>query len=178
MQATAEAIAAPINEATIALGTAYAGGFYMGRVFVGLTGYALIVAPRAEGEHDEIKWNDADDNVAGALSYFDGAANTATMAAAGSELARWAQGLTIGGHDDWFIPSRQDLLVIKGNEAEAGAPFAEGGDEAFARDWYWSSTQDASNPDCAWFQGFGSGTQTFNWKDNDIRARAVRRVPL
>lgn len=160
------------------LGTPYAGGFYMGRVFVGLIAYALIVAPKAEGEQDEIQWHKSKKNVAGALSYFDGAANTQAMFDAGSAAAKWARGLTVGGHDDWFIPSRQDLLVIKGNEADAGELFANAGAEAFERDWYWSSTQHASYPDYAWCQDFYDGYQDSNWKGSTFRARAVRRVPL
>lgn len=161
-----------------ALGTPFGGGFYMGRVFVGVIAYALIVAPKAEGEQESAQWNKSKKDVAGALSYFDGAANTSAMADAGSALAKWAQQLAIGRFEDWFIPSRQDLLVIKGNEADAGELFADGGAEAFERTWYWSSTQDASDPDCAWFQDFGNGLQYGYWKDNGYRARAVRRVPL
>jgi uncharacterized protein DUF1566 len=159
-------------------GTPYAGGFYMGRVFVGLVAYALVVAPKSEGEQDEAQWNKSKKNVAGALSYFDGVANTLAMAEAGSALAEWARNLRIGGFDDWFIPSRQDLLVIKGNEEAAGEVFAESGAEAFERDWYWSSTQHASDPDSAWVQDFDFGGQPSDLKDHTNRARAVRRVPL
>lgn len=163
-----------------ALGAPFAGGHFMGRVFVGLIAYALVVAPKAEGEHAETPWHETDDpvDVAGAKSYFDGLANTNAMVDAGSELAKWSRDLRIGEHDDWHLPSRQDLLVIKGNEADAGAAFKEGGAEAFEREWYWSSTQDASYPASAWCQSFGSGGQGYDWKYYIHRARAVRRVPI
>jgi hypothetical protein len=172
-----QAVAATAVPTTI--GAPFGGGFYMGRVFVGLAAYALIVAPRAEGEFEEIEWNKSFDKVDGALSYFDGLENTKAMAAAGSPLAQKALDLRIDGHDDWFIPSRQDLLVIKGNEADAGETFAEDGAEAFDRDdWYWSSTQFAAYSDYAWMQDFINGFQSYYHKDDTYRARAVRRVAI
>src|SRR5579859_5581181 len=131
----------PVVEIPTALGAPFAGGFYMGRVFVGLAAFAWVVAPKAEGEHAAAEWHDSEDDVAGAKSYFDGLANTDAMVAAGSELAKWARGLRIGDHDDWHLPSRQDLLLINGNEADAGEAFQEAGAEAFEREWYWSSTR-------------------------------------
>jgi hypothetical protein len=163
-----------------ALGAPFAGGHFMGRVFVGLIAYALVVAPKAEGEHAETPWLESEEevDVTGANSYFDGLANTNAMVEAGSELAKWARGLRIGEHADWHLPSRQDLLVIKGNEADAGDAFQENGAEAFEREWYWSSSQDASDPATAWGQSFSYGLQFLGWKINGYRARAVRRVPI
>jgi hypothetical protein len=57
-------------------------------------------------------------------------------------------------------------------QTEAAA-FREGGDEAFAPSWYWSSTQYSA--DDAWCQDFDNGNQYFNDKDNTLLARAVRR---
>jgi hypothetical protein len=167
-----------IEEVPSIPGTPFAGGYYMGRCFIGIIPYAIVVSSKTEGDHDAIAWNKSAKNVAGALSYFDGLENTKAMAEAGSKLAKWAQDLRIGGFDDWFIPSRQDLLIIKGHEADAGALFQEDGTEAFERDWYWSSTQHASLPSSAWMQGFGYGLQSFNRKDCSYRARAVRRVAI
>lgn len=36
--------------------------------------------------------------------------------------------------------------------------------------------QDADDPDYAWYQSFNNGNQNYNWKDNNNRARAVRRL--
>lgn len=85
------------------------GGFYVARIRVDGIDYALIVAPKAEGERDDIAWNDSLGSVGAALSYCDGLGNTAAMAAAGSELAQWARSLRIGGHDDWYLPSQDEL---------------------------------------------------------------------
>jgi hypothetical protein len=58
------------------------------------------------------------------------------------------------------------------------APFQEGGEQAFETDWYWSSTQHASNSDYAWCQHFTNGNQYGNSKNNELRARAVRRIAI
>jgi hypothetical protein len=98
------------------LGTAMAGGFYAGRIRLDDgTVYALIVAPKAEGEQKSVNWIHGHKDVPGALSYNDGLANTEAMAEAGSNLAQWARGLRIGGHDDWYLPSQDELEVIYRN---------------------------------------------------------------
>lgn len=95
-----------------AINTPLAGGFYAGRINVDGVSYALIVAPKDEGEHDDIAWNGSTKSVAGALSYCDGRANTMAMAEAGSKLAKWALDLRIGGHDDWYLPSQDELEIL------------------------------------------------------------------
>ena len=97
------------------LGTAMGGGFYAGRIRIGDQVFALIVAPKADGEHEDAAWNDTSRTVKGAESYFDGLANTDAMAGAGSKLAQWARGLRIGGHDDWYLPSQDELEIIYRN---------------------------------------------------------------
>jgi len=98
------------------LGTEMDGGFYAGRIRLddGRV-YALILAPKDEGEHKPAAWISGNKDVPGALSYNDGLANTEAMAAAGSKLAKWARGLRIAGHDDWYIPSQDELEVIYRN---------------------------------------------------------------
>jgi len=97
------------------IGTAMGGGFYAGRINVDGQNFAIIVAPKADGEKVESKWIHDDIAVPGARSYCDGLANTNAMAEAGSELANWARGLRIGGNDDWYIPSQDELEIIYRN---------------------------------------------------------------
>ena len=86
------------SEITPILGTSMGGGFYAGRINIAGTVYALIAAPKAEGEKDEIEYNaDWRTSIEGAKSFNDGLVNTNAMADAGSDLAKWARGLTIGG---------------------------------------------------------------------------------
>ena len=104
-----------VEEIPTILGTSMDGGFYAGRICIGDQMFALIVAPKADGEHEDAPWNDTYSTVEGAKSYFDGLANTDAMAGACSELAKWARGLRIGGHDDWYLPSQDELEIIYRN---------------------------------------------------------------
>lgn len=164
-------------EIPTAPGTPFAGGYYLGRYFIGATAYALIVSPKAEGEHKPAVWSGNYRRVAGALSLVDGHANTAAMAKSGSDLARWAMGLAIGGHSDWYLPSRVESLLLHAAEADASA-FQKDGAEALERDWYWTSTQHASDPSYAWFQLFTNGYQLTSHEGFRLRARAVRRLAI
>jgi hypothetical protein len=192
------------------IGAPLGGGFYAGRISIAGVLYALIVAPKEDGEKEDVSWLDSEKRVAGADSYCDGMQNTVAMAEAGSELAQWARGLDIGGHADWFIPSQDELEILYRNlkptkqknylyarsgmnvsavpptfaysadlPAQTAAPaFAEGGEQAFADEWYWSSTQRAAYDDDAWTQSFSLGNQGGNFKSASLRARAVRRFPI
>lgn len=153
-------------------GTAFAGGIYAGRFFVGAEAFALVVAPKAEGELERSTWSASTKKVKGALSVYDGRANTDAMAAAGSALTTWVAGLEIAGQKDWYLPSRGELLLAYA--AAGDVPKAE----AFAKEWYWSSTQYAADESCAWYQLFGYGGQNYYHKGYELRARAVRRVKL
>lgn len=153
-------------------GTPYAGGIYLGRFFNGADPYALIGAPKAElvGAPDVAKWNKTAGHVAGALSVYDGLANTRAMAEAGSDLANWAQSLRIDGRDDWYLWSRGEALLAYAADLQ--------GVEAFARNWYWTSTQPADDPGWAWIQSFFNGVQYGYRKSDQCRVFAVRREPI
>ncbi len=195
-----------ITEIPTTPGTPFAGGFYAGRIRVDGAEYALIVAPRGEGEHEPSSMlsNPTPEH----LSFYDGAANTSHLNQAGCGLAAWARSLQIGGFDDWYLPSRDELEILyrafkptddenycwRGDNPSSIPPgyayspaapaqtpiaaFQEGGAEAFAADWYWSSTQDAGAPAYAWYQHFDDGGQDDGRKDGELRARAVRRLKV
>jgi hypothetical protein len=158
-------------------GTLFGGGFFAGRFFIGADAYALIVAPKAEGEFNEISWNKSTKRVKGAESYCDGLANTRAMAAAGSALATRALDLRIGGFDDWHLPSRLQALVMHGELSRLPA-FQDDAEDSFAREWYWTSTQHAEGGGCAWCQSFGYGGQGSSLKNGALRARAVRMIKI
>ena len=104
-----------VEEITPILGTAMGGGFYAGRIMIASQVFALIVAPKAEGEHKDTIWIGRGKDVAGAKSYFDGIANTKAMADAGSKLGKWALDLRIAGNDDWYLPAQDELEIIYRN---------------------------------------------------------------
>ena len=98
----------------LAPGTPFEGGFFGGIAHIGDALYALIVAPKADGE-TELPWIDKYKAVPGAQSYDDGLANTAAMREAGSDLAKWVTDLRIAGHADWYLPSQDELEILYRN---------------------------------------------------------------
>jgi hypothetical protein len=50
--------------------------------------------------------------------------------------------------------------------------------DRFKEDWYWSNTQHAVLSDSAWYQIFSNGGQSSIHKNDNCRARAVRRVVI
>ena len=104
-----------IQEITPILGTSMGGGFYAGRIIIDDQPFALVVAPKAEGQHKPTIWIPDYKEVPGALSYNDGLANTKAMAEAGSKLAQWAIDLRIAGFDDWYLPAQDELEVAHRN---------------------------------------------------------------
>ncbi len=146
------------------------GGYYAGLVNVKGVTKAIIVAPKALGEHTG-QWSDSNGFTQGATCPFDGYKNTLDMIVAGSPLGKWVQSLNIGGHTDWHIPSRDQLEIIyrgykptesknavfwgkniyscppheryeKSNPSQCHIEqFREGGAEAFDATFYWSSTE-------------------------------------
>ena len=186
-----------------AIGEAYGGGFFAGLIRIGSSTYGLIVAPKDGGEIVG-EWGPRK-AVDGALSFFDGHANTQAMADAGSDIALWAYSLKIGDNSDWYIPSRDELEVCYRNlkptddsnycgsgdnpstylPSYAYAPdtpaqtsveaFREDGSEAFDPMWHWTSTQYAGDASDAWSQGFLGGIQGNLGKGYKGRVRAVRR---
>ena len=48
----------------------------------------------------------------------------------------------------------------------------------FESDWYWSGEQRAAVSGDAWYQGFDLGYQFILIKGAELRARAVRRLPI
>jgi hypothetical protein len=99
---------------TLAPGTPMEGGFFGGNFTHAGTNYALIVAPKAEGQSGGI-WIPRNKDVPGAKSYNDGIANTMAMAEAGSKIAQWALALRIADCADWYLPSQDELEILYRN---------------------------------------------------------------
>ena len=104
-----------VAEIPTIIGTAMGAGFYAGRIRIDGQVFALVVAPKAEGRHKDTVWNGSDNMVDGAQSYYDGLVNTKAMLEAGSDLAKWACDLRIGGNDDWYLPAQDELEIIYRN---------------------------------------------------------------
>ena len=50
--------------------------------------------------------------------------------------------------------------------------------EHFQKEWYWSGEAHASDAGSAWCQDFYDGSQGLNHQLDQLRARAVRRLPI
>ncbi|WP_192985678.1 DUF1566 domain-containing protein [Pseudomonas sp. EggHat1] len=143
------------------------GGFYAGlmRGQDGQPDYHLVVSAADAGEVKAITWGGKGESESGAESDWDGQANTSALLNSGIShpAAEWVGNTVIEEHRDFYLPSRRELRLCWVNVPEQ-----------FAKEWYWSSTQ--SSPDLAWTQYFVGGGQLSVRKDNELRARAVRRV--
>jgi len=75
--------------------------------------------------------------------------------------------LNIGGKNDWFLPSKDELNLMY-------QYFPKNGLGDFPNEWYWSSSQYGTDFGSAWGQSFLSGSQNSGNKDNTSRVRAIR----
>lgn len=97
-----------------------------------------------------------------------GEANTSAIVSAqgdGDYAAQICDDLELGGFDDWFLPSRDELDLMYMNLAAIGL-----GD--FANTRYWSSTE--TNGVFAYAEYFNSGSVNDAEKSNTFRVRAIR----
>ncbi|MHC6216791.1 Lcl C-terminal domain-containing protein [Stenotrophomonas acidaminiphila] len=81
--------------------------------------------------------------------------------------------LRLGGHDDWRLPTRAELLTLVDDTRYSPAIDTD----AFPNTpntWFWTSTAYAGDKDCAWFVGFDLGGSAFGGRDSHGRVRAVR----
>lgn len=172
MQATIPATSLP------ALGDPLEGGFYAGKIDSNSKVFAVIIAPKAEGDI-EGQWHPDYKDVPGARSRIHCMDNTRAMAEAGSPIAKAVLELDIGGNKSWSIPARDVLYLLERDfnpNTTTIEAFKAGGPEAFLSDWYWSSTQSSS--DGAWCQHFNNGYQGTGLKSITLRARAVSLIQV
>ena len=188
-------------------GAPFEDGFYGGKIRVGIAIFAIVWAPKAEGEIMG-KWMDACTDVQGATSYFDSMANTRAMAESGSEIAKQALAVSIGGHTDWCIPARDVLEMgyrylkpsTKKNyctfrdgdnpsSIPAGYPYTENNPLQTTEDLFQKGNAEAfdeaiyfsSTQDSegrAWVQFFDDGDQDYLIKAYERRCRFVRLIQL
>jgi len=155
------------------LGAAYPlhGGVYAGlvRAPAGQQDWHLFVPTDPASDLDPRKWGGASKNEPGAESLNDGLANTIALCESkhAHPAAQDCRALVIDGFNDLYLPAKGELAICCANVPEL-----------FQKTWYWSSTQYAGDPDCAWLTYFDSGYQYDGHKDFSARARPVRRLVI
>ena len=118
------------------------------------------------------------------MGLFSGEMNTAIILAANvaigddgdhyaARLCAWAK-INEGGivYGDWYLPSKEELILIYQNKATINTTAMANGGSAFISEYYWSSTE--INSSSAWLQHFASGYQGSSNKGNKMKVRAVR----
>ncbi len=117
-----------------------------------------------------IRWDNGKDVDMGAkaTAVGGGEANTDAIVAKqgdGTYAASICQNLVLGGYDDWFLPSWDELNLMYTNLKKAGL----GG---FGGSWFWSSSQYSSST--AWSRSFSDGRQADVYESDDVSVRACR----
>lgn len=105
-------------------------------------------------------WGKYGEDIAGAKSLSDGAANTRAMAEAGSDIA--VQALELDAH----IPSYLEGALLMAANAEGLVTLREDR-------WHWLSSQFSA--DCAYYLAFEGGWLHYGVKGGERVARPVRR---
>ncbi len=117
------------------------------------------------------KWGNTTTVVGTGTDIGTGKSNTAAIVAAmkdanftGNYAAKACADSTLGGKDDWFLPSKDELNELYKQKDSVGG---------FASSYYYWSSSGISS-DYAWTQYFTSGLQYLYLKNSDWYVRAVR----
>jgi hypothetical protein len=181
-----------LNPANI--GQPVGGGYFGGLISHTADGnptHALIVAPAATGATGtgytlttNLAWKTSDTATTGTTSLFDGAANTAAMVAAGianHPAAQFCTNLTIGGFNDWYLPSQFEKDIVYFNLKPTTTSNATGtGINAYAvppRTANYTAGSPAQTAVAAFQTG---GAEAFaaaaHWASNEVTAANGRRI--
>ena len=163
----------------IEIGDSYQGGivFYLDSNNLG----GLIAAPTDQSNAAE--WGCQGTNIvnAGGTVIGIGNQNTIDIEAGCTTVGTAADicaNLTLGGYNDWFLPSKDELNEMWKNLADSDGDGTNTGPSDpnnlgnFANLVYWSSSE--TDNDEAWGQIFDLGTQDYGDKVTTVYVRAVR----
>jgi hypothetical protein len=89
-----------------------------------------------------------------------------------NEAAYYCQGLKMGGHQDWRVPTKGELNVLFQNREKGALKGTFNLTGSFPAGYYWSSTP--TNDFNAWGQRFSDGDQYYLSRLLDSSVRCVR----
>jgi hypothetical protein len=89
-----------------------------------------------------------------------------------NEAGKYAEKLDAYGYDDWHVPTKGELNVLRENRNEGALEGTFNVTGSLPASWYWSSSQDINGG--AWAQRFSDGYQYDDSKFNDSSLRCVR----
>lgn len=145
------------------IGESFGGGIIF---YIDNTGkHGLIAAP---SDQKKAKWYNGAFVLTSASGTAIGTGQENTMAiitvqGPGSYAAMEAHKLELNGHNDWFLPSKDELNLMYQLRNKIGG---------FNNPFYWSSTE--NSPLYAWAQNFKDGHQDYGNKNSAPSFRAIR----
>lgn len=179
-----EVYSASEDFSTAQVGDYIGGGVYAGIDTIDATDYHIISGD-ADSEDYGLEWKTSRTTTTGTDSDTDGLANTQAMETAGladHPAAGYCLAYTGGGHNDWHMPARNQLLLIHANLAIPG--HAEFADNVSSSELTWTSTEASDSG--AFTRRLAdsdvdqySTTEGTSAKDTELRrVRPIRRVPV
>ena len=150
----------------LTIGMTYQGGKI---AYIDPTGlHGLIVAP--EDQSTGIQWHNGANIATGATGTAIGTGKGNTdkivqVQGVGNYAAKICDDLVLGGYDDWFLPSKDELIELVKNRTEIGLT---------ANTSYWSSSEISISTACD-HTTYGNDSPSETYKSVNLRVRAVRK---
>ena len=119
---------------------------------------------------------DSDGIVTDNLTKLEWQDNLSSVKGEWSGAINYCEHLSLGGHDDWRLPNRSELITIL-DYSKNNPSIKENVFHNVAFEYYWSSSSEMSDSSKAWYVTFSFGNVSQNSKTNHYNIRCVRGQP-